>query len=320
MSEICLMFTSVGRRVELIRHFLRFADCQPGRVRIIGTEIDRNAPAAQELGSGLRLVPRSDSPQFLDSVRALCEQERVSAIFPLIDPDVFAFSQIDLQRGTLSSEAGAIVSDKWLTYQWLSERSIPTIPTWLPSGDGAEAPAFPLFMKPRHGSAAENSFIVRDAAEYAFFTTYIPDPVAQVFLPGPEVTVDVVVGSSGKVLGLAQRRRLAVRGGEVTRAEIVRTPEVSRLSRTIANGLAVRCPITIQGMFDPAGDFLVSEINGRLGGGMPLAVAAGMPLAELLVNSWSGGDPHEFAESDLAVGLQMARYDAAHFFTPRGKA
>jgi len=314
------MFTSVGRRVELIRHFLKFADRHPGRVRIIGTEIDRNAPAAQELGSGLRLVPRSNSPEFLDALRAVCEQERVSAVFPLIDPDVFAFSQVDLRRGTLSREAGAIVSDKWLTYEWLSERGIPTIPTWLPSGDAAEAPAFPLFMKPRHGSAAENSFIVRDAAQYAFFTTYIPGPVAQAFLPGPEVTVDVVVGSSGRILGVAQRRRLAVRGGEVARGEIVHAPEISRLSRTIANALEVRCPITVQGMYDPSGNFRVSEINGRLGGGIPLTVAAGLPLAQLLVDSWSGGDPHEFAESDLAVGLQMARYDAAQFFTPRGEA
>jgi hypothetical protein len=50
-SEVVFLFTSVGRRVELLRHFISAAKRHEGPARIIGTEIDPLAPAAQLLGA-----------------------------------------------------------------------------------------------------------------------------------------------------------------------------------------------------------------------------------------------------------------------------
>ncbi|MCE0485991.1 ATP-grasp domain-containing protein [Ornithinimicrobium sediminis] len=315
MGSVCFLLTSVGRRVELVRHFLSYAEEHPGRLRVLGTEIDPHAPAAQLLGDHVRLVPRSDEAGYGSSLQQVCEVEGVDAVFPLIDPDVSALAGTDLPVGGLRDrEVAAVVSDKWSTYEWLRGRGIPTVSTWLPGQRRHDS--FPVFMKPRKGSGGEDAFQVRDPDEYAFFSRYITAPVAQELLPGPELTVDVVVGRDREVLALAQRERLAVRGGEVSRGRLVHADEVERVVRHVVTELRPGGPITVQGMYDRHGTFRVTEINARMGGGLPLAIAAGVPLARLLVESWAGERPREVRNSDLSIGLHMARFDDAFYWHP----
>lgn len=315
-SEVVFLFTSVGRRVELIRHFIDAAQRHDGRARIIGTEIDPLAPAAQLLGDQLHLVPKVDDPAYPDHIRALCRDQQVTAIFPLIDPDVSVLGTDmgDAAWGktvfaSVPAEHISTVSDKWRTFRWLVDHGFPTAWSCLP-GDVGHSVTFPLFIKPRRGSGGTETYAVRNHEELAFFSTYVENPIIQALLPGPEITVDAIVGCSGDLLALTQRKRLLIRSGEVSRGMTVFEPEVDSIVRSVVSALKPRGPITIQTMWDGQ-RFCVNEVNARMGGGLPLSVAAGVPVGDLLVSSWAG-DPVK-AISGYEQDLVMSRFDDSFF-------
>lgn len=313
-APLKVLFTSVGRRVELIRHFLDHAESHPQDLRVLGTELDPFAPAAQLLGDAAIVVPRVDNPTYPQVIAALCEEHGVDVVYPLIDPDIPRLGVVgpSVPLASVNPAAAEMVSDKWLTYEWLIERKIPTAESWLPASIGE--PDFPVFMKPRRGSGGVDAFRVRSPEEFSFFSTYIDDPIVQRLLAGPEVTVDIIVGSRGETLATIQRMRLAVRGGEVSRGLVIDDVAVADSVRQVIEALQPTGPVTVQGMYDEDGSFRVTEINARMGGGIPLAVAAGVPVARLLVDSWLGREPKPIDALD--VGLHMVRFDNSFFYKP----
>ncbi|MBK5283680.1 MAG: ATP-grasp domain-containing protein [Nitrospiraceae bacterium] len=324
LPKIVFLFTSVGRRVELLRHFIGAAEQHKGRVKIIGTEIDPLAPAAQLLGDNVHIVPRDDDPTYAARIGALCRDQQVTAIFPLIDPDVAVLGSLldDASWGStlfasVPPEHIATVSDKWCTFRWLVDNGLPTAWSFLP-GDTDDAIRFPLYIKPRNGSGAVHTYQVHNHAELAFFSDYVPNAIIQDFLEGPEITVDAIVGRSGDLHALMQRKRLQVRSGEVSRGITVFEPEIDVLARAVVGKLKPRGPITIQMMWDGK-RFCVNEINARMGGGLPLSIAAGVPVADILLSSWAG-DPVPTV-NQCEQGVVMTRFDES-FFTrePRHRA
>lgn len=311
VAPVRFLFTSVGRRVELIRHFLAWQESNPGVFELLGTDVDAHAPAAQLLGSRLRGVPATADPSYVEIISSLCRAEGVDAIFPLIDPDIVALARHrDIPIASVGPGSVDLVSDKWLTAQWLLAHGVPAPRTWLPSSTMAEE--LPAFIKPRRGSGGVDAYAVRSRCELDFFAQRIDEPVLQELLPGPEVTVDVVIGRDGAILAIAQRLRLAVRGGEVSRAVLIDDPSVTRTVERVVESLAPTGPITVQGMYGGDRTFRVTEINGRMGGGLPLAIAGGVPVAGLLARSWAGD--HVNRVESLDIGLHMVRFDESFFY------
>lgn len=312
---LTLLLTSVGRRVELVRHFLQYVDDNPGKLRVLATEIDPHSPAAQVMGDAVRIVPRTDDPSYVSTIVDLCRNEQVDVVLPLIDPDISVLGVIaEVPLASVGPDEAEMVSDKWLTYRWLSEHGVPTARTWLPGDDGPPENELPVFMKPRLGSGGVDAFAVKTPQALTFFTDHIDDPVVQELLPGPEVTVDVIVGRDGEVLATAQRKRLAVRGGEVSRGEIIDDGEITHLVDSVVAALKPTGPVTVQGMYDSDNAFRITEINARMGGGLPLAIAAGVPVIDLLVRSFAGDAPRRHEGVD--VGLHMVRFDESFFYRP----
>lgn len=314
-SDTCILLTSVGRRVELIEHFLSYADSARG-VRVLGTEIDRYAPAAQLLGSDLRIVPRTDSPDYGEVMEKLCRDENVTAVYPLIDPDVRRLANVDVPLASVAAKMAAVVSDKWLTYEWLRSIAAPTVDSWLPSQLlPSHELEYPLFIKPRQGSGGIDAFRIDNSSELEYLRKKIPNPIIQKHIPGAEVTIDVIVDRRSRLLAVVQRQRLDVRGGEVTRGRIIYDPHIHNVVLGIVREARPSGPITIQGMYDRSGEFLVTEVNARLGGGVPLAIAGGLPLAQVLVKSFTE-DVAPLDPEAIKVGLEMTRFDRSMFFRP----
>ena len=110
---VTLLLTSVGRRVELVRHFLRYVEDHPGRLRVLATEIDPHAPAAQVMGDAVTIVPRTDDPAYVPTIVDLCRSEEVDAVLPLIDPDIAVLGDAeDVPLASVGPVESAMVSDK----------------------------------------------------------------------------------------------------------------------------------------------------------------------------------------------------------------
>jgi len=203
-----ILFTSAGRRVELLRLFRNSYKELNLKGSIIATDIDALAPALQ-VADRSYLVPRSNSRNFIHKLIKIVKNEHVDLIFPLIDPDIpilaayrDALESIGARVVVISKEHAKMTADKWLTYQFFRRLNIPTPNSWLAKEAGKIHLDYPVFIKPRFGSASKKTFKVCNEKELSFFLDYVPDPIIQEFLPGPEITNDVISDFNGRVLAV----------------------------------------------------------------------------------------------------------------------
>jgi len=316
-----LLFTSVGRRVELLRAFRQAYQSLKLDGRIIALDIDPLAPALR-LADRPYIVPRLSAPDYLPMLVDICEREQISAIFPLIDPDipVLARNREMIERtgarlGIVPEQAAHITADKWRTFEFFRSLGLPTPQSWLPGTFDASQADYPLFIKPRDGSAAKDTFRVRDARELAFFSEYITEPIVQEFLAGPEITSDVICDLDGQMLGVVSRRRIEVRWGEVAKGVTIYDEQIDAACRQIAAALPAIGPITVQCIVRDGVPYF-TEINARMGGGLPLGVAAGANSPAWLLASLAGRAIETPQGRDsYKENIYLTRYDESFFLT-----
>jgi carbamoyl-phosphate synthase large subunit len=85
-------------------------------------------------------------------------------------------------------------------------------------------------------------------------------------------------------MSVISRRRIEVRSGEVMKGVTCVDPVIIDACCRIAKALNAKGPITVQGLYKDD-VFHFTEVNARLGGGVPLAIAAGARVAEWLLAS-----------------------------------
>jgi len=312
------LFCSVGRRVELVRAFRHAYEALDVDGRIVATDIDPLAPALQVVDVPY-IVPRITDPAYIPTLVEICRQERIDLVFPLIDPDIpiLAAHREEIETtgakvAVVSAEAAEITADKWRTTAFFRSLGLPTPQSWLPEQVPINDLAFPVFIKPRRGSGAKSAFKVHNADELRFFMNYVPDPIIQEYLPGPEITNDVVCDLKGEVLGVASRQRIEVRWGEVAKGVTIRDQTIIDACVGIAQALPAIGPITVQCiMKDDVPHF--TEINARMGGGLPLAIAAGVDAPRWLLARAADVDLDIPPLGTYQTGLYMTRFDDSFF-------
>jgi carbamoyl-phosphate synthase large subunit len=322
MAPVNLLLINVGRRVELLRLFRR-AYAELGLSgRILATDADPLAPALQEADAHF-LVPRVDDSAFVPTLARICRSEAVSLAFPLIDPAIpvlagrrAEFEAVGAQLAVVPAEAAETTHDKWKFNQWLHTMGIPAPPTWLPE-DLPPDPPFPLFVKPRYGSAGKHSFRIDTFEELAFYLPRVETPVVQPFIAGPEVTNDVFCGLDGDVWAVVSRRRIEVRWGEVHKGVTVRDTALLERCAGMARALHAIGPITIQCLLHE-GRPLFTEINARFAGGVPLAVAAGVPAPQWYLQQAAGREVEAPPLGTYREGVYLTRYDESFFLEGDG--
>jgi carbamoyl-phosphate synthase large subunit len=314
------LFLSAGRRVELLRAF-RCAYKELGlRGEVIGVDIDPLAPALH-VATRAYVVPRLDTPDFLPALLAICRAERVDLIFPLIDPDIpvlarnrAALVAVGAYPAVISEEAAATTADKWRTVQLFDRLAVPRPRSWLPGELDPGCAEYPLFIKPRNGSAGKSAFTVRNAQELTFFAEYVPDPIIQEHVPGPEITSDVVCDLDGEVLAVISRKRLEVRGGEVSKGVTVFSRVIADSCVDIARALPAVGPVTVQCLMKDSMP-LFTEINARLGGGFPLGIHAGLDSPRLLLARAAGLGVEIPPLGSYRRGVYLTRFDDGFYLT-----
>jgi len=317
-KRVNVLFTSVGRRVELMRAF-RQAYSELGlKGSILATDIDPLAPALTEVDR-YYLVPRVDDPEYIPALAQICRGEAIRLIFPLIDPDIPILAEgrelLEESGASLAAvpaTAARIVHDKWKTYQFLRSAGLSVPRSWksLPS----KKLGFPLFVKPRIGSAGRGGQKVGTQAELKLALRRTPEPLIQQYLTGPEITSDVSCGLDGRVWAVVSRQRIEVRWGEVAKGVTIRNEEIIAGCVTIARELQARGPITVQCILQDGRPYF-TEINARFGGGLPLGIAAGVPSPRWYLAEAAGLAFEPPKLGSYQTGLYLTRYDESRFLS-----
>lgn len=320
-GSFTIMLSAAGRRVELLR-ILRNSAAEAGfEPRILSTDITRKSPAFQ-LGDVKRLVPPYRDPGCLDFLLNMCRELEARLVVPTIDPELPFYAQHRERFAAVgttvmisSVETVRICNDKQATHEFLISNGLPTVRQSTAEAvlAGQTGWPFPMFVKPRGGSASIGARVVKNADELRVATSS-GSYIAQEIAPGNEYTVDLYVDRSGKCRCAVPRLRIETRAGEVSKGQACRIPAVEQLAARVAESLpGAWGVINTQIFFDPATSIAnVIEINPRFGGGYPLTHRAGAHMARWVIEEITG--KQLTAANDLwEDGLTMLRYDDAVF-------
>jgi carbamoyl-phosphate synthase large subunit len=280
-----VLITAASRRVPLVQAFRRALD-QVGGGMVVVTDINPLSPAVYAADRSYR-VPLASDPAYVDEILAISTSLGVGLVVPTIDDELIGlalaaprFEDAGVRVAVSSAEATAICNDKHATCRTLSARGIAAATSFLP-GDLPPDPQFPLFIKPRFGRGSVAAFPVRTARELEFFLDYVPDPVVEQYLDGPEFTIDMLCDFSGRPLSIVPRERVVIRAGVSDRGRTCKDPRLIELARSCAAVLRFAGPVNIQCRVVD-GHPVVFEINPRFSGGIPLTIAAGADFPRML--------------------------------------
>ena len=310
-----VLITAGSRRVPLVRAFQRAVSQHRGG-NVIVTDVNPLSPAVHAANRAYR-VPFASDPGYLDAVLEIALGEQVSLIVPTIDDElvlfghaVARFREHGIQVAVSPAQTSELCEDKYATCRYLVDRGIPAATSWLPGDLPADTP-FPLFIKPRRGRGSVAAYPVRNQRELDFFVDYVPDPVVQTFLEGPEFTIDMLCDFSGQPLSIVPRLRDVIRAGVSDRGRTVNDPALIQVARTCASVLQFAGAVNIQCRL-VNGQPVIFEINPRFSGGVPLTIQAGADLPRMLVDLVAGTRvPQSIGR--VRDNLWMASYETSVF-------
>ena len=295
-----VLFTSVGRRVELIQEFRRAANELNIELTIIGADIASDAPAlcfCDETQIVCRIKDKNYIPQLLD----FCESNEVDCLIPTIDTDLLLlaenkklFEKIGTKVLISAADKVRLCRDKNYTADYfvslglkspLPVNSVEKYEQIMKRGESS----FPAFIKPKDGSSSVNAYRVDNLDDLKLYADKIEDYIIQPYISGREYTIDIFCDYEGNPVYITPRERLAVRSGEVLKTRITQDDTmISEMLKLVADYKPCG-QITVQLIReDKTGDNYYIEINPRFGGGAPLSIKAGANSAKAVLKMLNG--------------------------------
>lgn len=306
-----ILFTSVGRRVELMQAFRAAAEKCGAELELYGADISDTAPALAFCDHQI-IVPRITEPDYIPVLQEVCREEHIDALVPTIDTDLLLLAENSDGFGSTKVVISApekirICRDKRLTADYFKSVGLNTP---YPVDDFAKYEGgYPAFIKPKDGSSSIFAYKAEDEEELKSYCNQVPDYIIQPYIGGTEYTVDIFCDFDGNPVLITPRIRLATRSGEVLKTEITQDDQIIGEIKQLLADYKPCGQVTIQLIRDSrSGEDYYIEINPRFGGGAPLSIKAGADSAEMLIRLIAGEtlSYHEKAAEDGAI---YSRFD-----------
>ncbi len=311
-----ILILSCGTRNKLIRYFK-----EPGNGidRVIGTDCSAYAPALYETDEHY-LVPRMTSPDYLDIVLNICQKEKIDAVLPLQEDELFLiasnrekFTNAGVLPIVSEQNTVELCRDKYAFYHHMKRSGLPVLPSCLNLPEfqkhyEAGKINFPVFIKPVRGCGSIGIQKVDNMELLSVLCKYSSDDMLiQQFAEGEEYGVDLYVDLlSQEPVSIFTKKKLRMRAGETEKSVSVKDEKLFTLIRKTAASLSLSGPVDMD-IFCVDGDYYISEINPRFGGGYPHAHACGMNFPKLIAAN-AAGRKNTAAIGDYEEGVCMLKY------------
>lgn len=275
-----ILFTSVGRRVELIRSYKEAARNIGVPVTIIGTDITNSAPALSFCDRSF-LTSKVEDEGYIDEIIEICKNNSVKLVIPLREDGIYIFSEnrdlfsdIGVKLFISSKEMIEICKDKSKTAMFFATCKL-RYPTVTENAERYKGP-FPCFIKKRNRDNDNIGYKVETKAELLAFADEMEDYIIRPFIEGIEYSVDVFCDFEGNPIYITPRERISVREKEVVKSRIVQDEKIITESKIIINRFKPVGPISIH-LIRKEGtkeDYFIKIIPGY-SSGVPHSIRAG---------------------------------------------
>lgn len=287
-----ILILSAGTRNKVIQYFKK---ALAGKGNVIATDMSDIAPAVYEADKFYK-VPRMTEDGYIDIIFDICKKENISAVLSLIDPELSLlaeneekFAELGVKIVGSSYELCEMSLDKYRMYKWLAEHGYKCARSFMDFDEFKKSGiVYPVFVKPAKGSASISIAKAEDEKTARFLFEQNDGMMVQEYLAGQEIGADVYIDMiSGEVISIFTKKKLVMRAGETDKAVSFKDDKLFSLIEKFVKEAGYTGQIDID-IFDVDGEYYISEVNPRFGGGYPHAYECGCNHMDLIVNNLEG--------------------------------
>lgn len=291
-----ILILSAGTRNKVVQYFKKELK---GKGRVIATDMSELAPAIYEADLHY-IVPRMSAPGYLDVILDICKKEQIDGVLSLIDPELSLLAEnkerFEALGTTVIGSSYALCElslDKYAMFNWLTGHGYRCAKSYMDKEQfyadvEAGKITYPVFVKPARGSASIAISKVYDKETIELLFAHDEGLMIQEFLDGQEIGADVYIDLlSHQVVSIFTKKKLKMRAGETDKAVSFKDEKLFALIEKFAAEAGYYGQIDID-IFDVNGEYYISEVNPRFGGGYPHAYESGADHIRLIVNNLQG--------------------------------
>lgn len=313
---INILILSSGTRNKIVQYFKKEFN---GIGTIVAADMSDLAPSVYEADKFYK-VPRMTDDGYIDVIFDICKKEKVKAVLTLIDPELSLLAKYKEEFNKLGvtvvgSSYGLceLCLNKWEMFKWLTEHNYKCAKSYVDKNefykdlDSGKA-KYPVFVKPICGSASIAISKVYDKETIENLFAHNSNLMIQEFLDGQEIGADVYIDMISKeVVSIFTKKKLLMRAGETDKAVSFKDKELFELIEKFALEAGFNGQIDID-IFEIMGEYYISEVNPRFGGGYPHAYESGCNHMELIKNNLIGKH-NKRRIGDYDEGIYMMKYN-----------
>lgn len=291
-----ILITSCGRRTQLIKYFKQeFKNVG----NVIVTDCDRLAPAIY-FADKYYITPKIDDKNYMETIYNICKEENIKGILSLIDPELSLLSKNKEKLNELGVmligsgyRATEICFDKYEFYKYLFKSGFNVAKTYTDIEEfkkdlNDNNISFPVFIKPRRGSASIGINKVESLEHLELIFKLFPDMIIQEFIDGQEYGVDCYIDLiSNEVISIFAKKKIRMRSGETDKAVSIKDDNLFHEIKNVIKSLNLKGVIDID-VFKCNNKWIISEVNPRFGGGHLLAYECDENYPAFIINNLRG--------------------------------
>ena len=291
-----ILILSAGTRNKVVQYFRKTL---AGKGTVIATDMSTLAPAIYEANK-YYIVPNMHDATYVDIILDICRKESITGVLSLIDPELSLLAE---NRERFASVGTTVIGssyalcemslDKYEMYNWLIAHGYKCAKSYMDkeafyADVAAGRITYPVFVKPARGSASISISKVYDRDTLELLMAHDEGLMIQEFLDGQEIGADVYVDMiSHKVVSVFTKKKLKMRAGETDKAVSFKDNVLFDLIVRFVEESGYIGQIDVD-IFEINGEYFISEVNPRFGGGYPHAYECGVDHMSLICNNLSG--------------------------------
>ena len=311
-----ILILSAGTRNKIVQYFKKELG---GKGKVVATDLIDIAPAVYEADAFYQ-VPRITESGYIDVILDICKKENINGVLSLIDPELSLLAENEDKFNDLgvmvigsNYKICEMSLDKMQMYEWLTTHGYKTAKSYVELGkfkkDLEEGKVtFPVFVKPVKGSASIAVCKVNNIETLELLFKNDDNLMVQEFLNGQEIGADVYIDMlSDEVISIFTKKKIVMRAGETDKAVSFKDEKLFALIKKFVKDAGYRGQIDID-IFQIDGEYYISEVNPRFGGGYPHAYECGCNHMALIINNLKGKE-NPCIIGNYNDGIYMMKYN-----------
>ncbi|WP_326907819.1 ATP-grasp domain-containing protein [Sedimentibacter sp. MB31-C6] len=295
-NSMNILILSCGTRNKIVQYFKKELN---GRGQVIATDCSELAPALYDADKHF-IVPRMDDEGYLNIILSICKENSIKAVLSLIDPELSLLAENKekfYEIGTIpiisDYDIVEMCFDKYRFYEFVARNGFKTIRSYVNKIDfyrDVEAGVinYPVFVKPVRGSASINISKVATEEEIDILFDKYDNLMIQEFMDGIEYGADVYIDIiSEEPVAIFIKEKIKMRAGETDKSVSIKEKKLFELIKKFVKKARFRGIIDID-IFKVNGEYYISEVNPRFGGGYPHAYECGVNVLRMIINNLDG--------------------------------